>query len=168
MTLFFLTSSFLLLGGCANIDAFVVPQAFSKTQINRHLFSTATDNDLDADSPATPPAQKPLGLITFDLDDTLYPISVVVDEANAAFANAMERFGYDGIKPSDIIEAGRKIRLEMPPDEAAALSHTDIRSLSIRRVMEDITFERKLEEIADDFSTAVENLSKIVVEPARR
>lgn len=80
----------------------------------------------------------------------------------------MEKFGYEGIKPSDIIEVGRQIRKEMSPSEAASMSHTDIRSLAIRRVMEEITFKRKLEAIAEDFSTDVENLSKIVVEPARR
>jgi len=152
---------------CVNINAFVIPKAFDDRAIFQY-FSTKTKSDLEPDPFIECITQKTLGLLTFDLDDTLFPINKVIDEANAAFAKAMERFGYEDIDPSDISEAGRKIREEMPPNEAACLSHTDIRSLAIRRVMEDITFKRKLQAMAEDFSTDVENLSKIVVEPAKR
>jgi hypothetical protein len=37
-----------------------------------------------------------LGLLTFDLDDSLYPIEPVMDEANAAFCRAMNRLGFSG------------------------------------------------------------------------
>ena len=151
----------------SHINAFIAPKAFDGRFMNVKLLSQ-TENTLESGSLTDEKQKKILGLLTFDLDDTLYPISTVVDEANKAFCEAMERFGYEGIKPSDIIEVGRQIRKEMSPSEAASLSHTDVRSLAIRRVMEEITFKRKLEAMAEDFSTDVENLSKIVVEPARR
>jgi hypothetical protein len=57
--------------------------------------------------------KKRLGLVTFDLDDTLYPIAPVLDEANAAFSAAMSNFGYVDIRPSDIVETGKEIRANL-------------------------------------------------------
>lgn len=160
--------------GLVNIEAFNIPsKSFSKSihyttsTTSSRILATRAENDIESIQ-TTPTNQKTVGLITFDLDDTLFPIGVVIDEANKAFARAMERFGYEGIKPSEITEVGKIIREELPPIEAAALSHTEIRSLAIRRVMEEITFQRKLVEIAEDFSTDVENLNKIIVQSAQR
>jgi hypothetical protein len=93
-------------------------------------------------------SKKTLGLITFDLDDTLYPIAPVIEEANRAFARSMESFGYgDNIRPQDIVDTGKAIREEIAatdPDRAAVLTHTEIRQLAIRREMERITLTRKL------------------------
>ena len=114
---------------------------------------------------------KTLGLLTFDLDDTLYPIQPVLDEANAAFARAMDSFGYKGIQPSDINEASKKIRQEIAeenPEKAAVLTHTEIRKLAIRREMERITLERKLQSCADDWATPVTDLSPVVVQHAKK
>jgi len=106
--------------------------------------------------------------LTFDLDDTLYPIAPVIEEANTAFAKAMERFGYGGIQPNDIDETSKQIRAEMDPQQAAALSHTEARELAIRRRMEEVLLKRKLEETAKDWVTAVDDLSPVVVENARK
>jgi hypothetical protein len=108
---------------------------------------------------------KSLGLITFDLDDSLYPIQPVIDEANAAFARAMQRFGYadDNIKPSDIVETGRRVREEFPQ-----ATHTEIRQLAIRREMERVILQRKLKETAADWATQVEDLSPLVVNFAKK
>ena len=59
---------------------------------------------------STPTKTKTLGLLTFDLDDTLYPIQPVINEANAAFARAMESFGFPNIQPEDIDKTCRDIR----------------------------------------------------------
>jgi len=112
-------------------------------------------------------AAKRLSLLTFDLDDTLYPISPVIDEANAAFARAMERYGYEGIEPNDIDLVSKEIRSELPPGEALSLSHTEVRILAIRRQMEKVMLNRKLQEMAEDWVTAVEDLSPVVVDSAR-
>lgn len=139
-------------------------------RITTRLFTTPAQKSDTDNATSSPPSTttKTLGLITFDLDDTLYPLDKVIDEANAAFVRAMERFGYEGVKTLDIIEASKNIRQEMTPSEAVLLSHTDIRKLAIRRVMEDIVFKRRLQAMAEDFSTDVENLNKVVVELAKK
>jgi FMN phosphatase YigB (HAD superfamily) len=116
--------------------------------------------------------KKKLGLITFDLDDTLYPIAPVIEEANRAFARSMESFGYgDNIRPQDIVDIGAQIREEIAatdPVTAAVLTHTEIRRLAIRREMERITLARKLKACADDWATPVSSLSPIVVQHAKK
>jgi hypothetical protein len=117
------------------------------------------------------PKKKTLGLLTFDLDDTLYPIAPVIDEANAAFARAMARFGYQGLTPMDIVETGKLIREEIAaqnPKSAVVLTHTEIRELSIRREMENIMLAKKLKETADDWATPVSDLASIVVANAKK
>ena len=161
-------STFFLLLGCINIDAFTVHKSLKQHTFSPTTYATRADNDVEEDTSTKPSTKQSAGLITFDLDDTLYPIDKVIDEANESFAKAMERFGYKGVQPSAIREAAKQIRKEMPQSEAALLSFTQLRKLAIRRVMEDIAFNRKLDAMAEDFSTTVENLSKIVVEPARR
>ena len=115
--------------------------------------------------------KKTLGLLTFDLDDTLYPIAPVIDEANAAFARAMARFGYEGLTPMDIVETGKLIREEIAaenPKSSVVLTHTEIRELSIRREMENIMLAKKLKETADDWATPVSDLATIVVANAKK
>ena len=115
--------------------------------------------------------QKKLALLTFDLDDTLYPIEPVIDEANAAFARAMARFGYEGLTPMDIVESAKLIREEIAiddPERAAVLTHTEIRELAIRREMENIMLARKLKECADDWATPVSALADVVVAHAKK
>jgi hypothetical protein len=112
-----------------------------------------------------------LGLLTFDLDDTIYPLAPVIQEANAAFARAMERYGFPNIQPNDITVRSVQIRTEMAatdPERAATLSHTEIRKLAIRKEMELVMFERKLKECAVDWATNVESLGPAVVGSARQ
>jgi len=113
---------------------------------------------------------KKLGLLTFDLDDTLYPVAPVISEANEAFAKAMQNFGFEGIKPGDIEDTGRQLREELAienPKKAAALSHTEIRMMAIRKQMETVIFLRSLERIAEDEATSVSSLSPIIVNNAK-
>jgi hypothetical protein len=113
-------------------------------------------------------ARKTLGLLTFDLDDSLYPVEVVVEEANAAFARAMGHYGFDNIEPTSITEACKQIREELPPEEGLALTHTEVRRRAIRREMENVIYKRKLKETADDWATPVSDLSPIVKNFARK
>lgn len=139
-------------------QAFLSPAHTGLTTATRLFAGDANESD----------NSRPLVLLTFDLDDTLYPIAPVIDEANAAFAKAMERYGFDGIKPDDIDVLTKKVRQELPPEEAAALSHTEAREMAIRRQMEDVLLTRKLSETAEDWVTAVEDLSPVVVENAKK
>eukprot|EP00569_Conticribra_weissflogii_P007064 CAMPEP_0171341528 /NCGR_PEP_ID=MMETSP0878-20121228/10571_1 /TAXON_ID=67004 /ORGANISM="Thalassiosira weissflogii, Strain CCMP1336" /LENGTH=415 /DNA_ID=CAMNT_0011843807 /DNA_START=147 /DNA_END=1394 /DNA_ORIENTATION=+ len=105
-----------------------------------------------------PPKTRKLGLITFDLDDSLYPISPVLFDANKVFSRAMSNYGYD-IDPQDIVEMGKKIRQEAGPIAGTAMSHTEVRLKAIRREMEEKMFEKKLKECAEDWATEVESVT---------
>jgi hypothetical protein len=74
----------LLLGGTAN--------AFLHCSKNHRQIASTSTSTLYADTAvsdvSTEPSKsnvKSLGLLTFDLDDTLYPISQIVDDANGMF-----------------------------------------------------------------------------------
>lgn len=131
---------------------------------------TATVPDQDSSS-TKPTKTKKLSIITFDLDDTLYPVATVLSEANAAFARSMKQFGYTDIEPEDIVSTGKKIRDEMAktdPEGSATLTHTEIRRLAIRKEMEKIEYQRKLQSCADDWATQVSSLSPLVVNNAKK
>mmetsp|Transcript_4925 Transcript_4925/g.7122 ORF Transcript_4925/g.7122 Transcript_4925/m.7122 type:complete len:406 (-) Transcript_4925:282-1499(-) len=141
---------------------------FVKLAQSSGVADTATDTPI----PNTKKAKvTSLGLLTFDLDDTLYPIAEVIDAANTAFVTTMEKFGYSGLTPTDIVETGKLIREEIAaedPQAAAVLTHTEIRELAIRREMENIMLDKKLKETADDWATPVSNLADVVVAHAKK
>lgn len=148
----------------------VVGQSTSSSSSSSGSSASTTSTSTNG-STATSKPTKTLGLLTFDLDDTLYPIDKVLNEANLAFARAMNNFGFAGIQPEDIVKSARQIREEMnakDPQAAAVLTHTEIRLLAIRRAMEKITLERKLKDTADDWATPVSSLSPVVVSHARK
>ena len=127
-----------------------------------------------------------LGLLTFDLDDTLYPIAPVLDEANAAFSTAMSNFGYVDIRPSDIVETGKEIRANLGPngdDESSTAStaqvasdplrpktvnHKEIRMAAIRKEMEDFILKTKLKQTAADWATEVDSITSPVRKSAEK
>jgi hypothetical protein len=120
---------------------------------------------------SVPKGKPSLGLLTFDLDDTIYPLAPVIQEANAAFARAMERYGFPNIQSNDITKRSVQIRNEIAvtdPERAATLSHTEIRQLAIRKEMELVMFHRKLQECATDWATNVDSLGPAVVTSARK
>lgn len=141
---------------------------FVKLDQSSGVADTSTDTPI-ADTKKT--KGKSLGLLTFDLDDTLYPLADVIDAANTAFVTTMEKFGYSGLTPRDIVETGKLIREEIAaedPEAAAILTHTEIRELAIRREMENIMLDKKLKETADDWATPVSNLADVVVAHAKK
>lgn len=158
--------------GAVLAAAFVppAPQA-SRVAAVRGAQPTDTAENAEAASSATAKT-KTLGLLTFDLDDTLYPIEPVINEANAAFVRAMARYGYPDMTPEIIDETARQLREELAqtegPAAAAILSHTEIRIRAIRREMEKVILKRKLQATADDWATPVEDLSNIVSSHAKK
>jgi hypothetical protein len=142
------------------------------------LHSTTTENDTTTPSSSTPmKKKKKLGLITFDLDDTLYPIAPVLDEANTAFSTAMSNFGYVDIAPSDIVEAGKIIRSQVTEDKEGAgvdplkpatVNHKEIRLAAIRKEMEQFILRTKLKQTAADWATDVEDLTSPVKKSAEK
>jgi len=158
-----------------NIQGFISPQKNSYRVVSLVKINQSTGaTDTATESPALSEKNtkgKSLGLLTFDLDDTLYPIESVIDAANSAFAATMEKYGYSGLTPWDIVKTGILIREEIAandPQAAAVLTHTKIRELAIRREMENIMLEQKLQETADDWATPVSALADVVVAHAKK
>lgn len=120
--------------------------------------------------------KKKLGLITFDLDDTLYPIAPVLDEANTAFSTAMSNFGYVDIQPSDIVETGKEIRAQVSPIDSdvedplkpTTVNHKEIRMAAIRKEMEQFILKTKLKQTAEDWATEVDSLTSPVRKSAEK
>ena len=162
-------SLFFTLTAVARVVSFV-PNALHAVQ--RPAFRRDSSTDAETASPKTvEKSQKVLGLLTFDLDDSLYPLQPVIQEANEAFVKAMNSYGFTGIKPTDIDETARKVRAEIAktdPEGAAILTHTEVRMLAIREEMERIILERKLIQTAEDWATEVPYLADIVVRSARQ
>jgi putative hydrolase of the HAD superfamily len=151
------------------------PQALRTAAATVRLTAQPTDTAENAEAASSSSATvktKTLGLLTFDLDDTLYPIEPVINEANAAFVRAMARYGYPDMTPEGIDETARHLREEVAqtegPAAAAILSHTEIRIRAIRREMEQVILKRKLQATADDWATPVEDLSNIVSSHAKK
>lgn len=114
-----------------------------------------------------------LGLLTFDLDDTLYPIYKVEQAANEAVVKALAQYGFtsDKLQPDDIVETAKEIRREIGLKDsaaAAALTHNQVRELAIRREMEKIITAQKLQDCADDWATPIESLSPLVIANAKK
>lgn len=84
----------------------------------------------------TPGKARTLGLITFDLDDSLYPIYQVLHDANNAFVHIMADLGCSMVGPENIDAAGREIRANAGPVAGVAMTHTDVRMRAIRSEME--------------------------------
>lgn len=163
-----LSLAFVTILSTANGFSFAPSRSSRVTSLSMTATDAATDSGTQS-SPATKP--KKLAILTFDLDDTLYPVATVLDEANSAFARAMKNFGYDDIQPEDIVKTGKKIRddmAEVDPERSAALTHTEIRRLAIREEMEKKEYERKLQSCADDWATQVSSLSPLVVQNAKK
>ncbi|VEU39253.1 unnamed protein product [Pseudo-nitzschia multistriata] len=166
---------FQLITAFSGVTNAFVPRSSNHRQTHAVTISTSTlyaeTAVSDASSASSKPTVQNIGLLTFDLDDTLYPIDQVVNDANAAFVTAMERFGFEGLDAFDMVNTGKIIRDELSatdPEKAAALTHTEVRELAIRREMEKIILARKLQECADDWATPVEDLSPIVRKPAEQ
>ena len=160
-----LVSAYLLLMTAAitSVGGFVVQTSTPKIarQRSSSLFS----------STKTAAEKQTLGLLTFDLDDTLYPINKVEEEANEAFVKAMAQYGFEGLQRDDIVETAKEIRNEMniqDPQQAAVLTHNQVRELAIRREMEKATTQKKLEACAEDWATSVDSLSSLVVANAKK
>ena len=78
------------------------------------------------------PTHNQLDLLTFDLDDTLFPIGPVVAEANDAMILRLQTFGYTDANNDEIIAASKRIRTELR-EAGGALTYTELRKQSIRR-----------------------------------
>lgn len=139
----------------------------SKSSLSRRLATASATVESSSPSTAAPSETKTLGLLTFDLDDSLYPIEPVLHDANEIFVQTMANYGYN-LEPNDIVEAGKRIREEAGPIAGKAMSHTEVRLEAIRREMERKMLEKKLQECADDWATEVESLTSPIRNSAEK
>ncbi|KAL7534736.1 hypothetical protein ACHAXR_006050 [Thalassiosira sp. AJA248-18] len=79
-----------------------------------------------------------LHLLTFDLDDTIFPIGPAVADANAAQLQALIKYGYNNASNEEIIAASKQIRTELR-EAGNVITYTDLRKQSIRREIERLT-----------------------------
>ena len=70
------------LGSISTTEAFA-PVWRLQTHSTTKIFSQAQADT--STTSETKPKVQPLGLLTFDLDDTLFPIATVVEEANGTY-----------------------------------------------------------------------------------
>lgn len=77
---------------------------------------------------------KELHLLTFDLDDTIFPITPVVQDANSAMIQYLQEIGYDNANNDEIISASKEIRRELR-ERGEEITYTELRKQSIRREM---------------------------------
>ena len=79
----------------------------SASSVSSLRFSSAVAQTPVVENTAQQVATKPLGLITFDLDDSLYAIQPVLEDANQVFVEKMGHYGYE-ITQAEINEAGKR------------------------------------------------------------
>lgn len=161
-----------ILRGSPRAGAFSLRKPSSAHRPPSSLASAALEapaGDAAPSAAAIPPRRShALGLLTFDLDDSLYPIAPVLHDANRVFSETMRHYGYEDVRAEDIVEAGKEIRREAGPVAGAALSHTEVRLLAIRRELERAMLAQKLRECAEDWATEVGSLAAPVRESAAR
>ena len=86
---------------------------------------------------------KDLHLLTFDLDDTVFPITPVVQDANSMMIRALNSFGYEA-NNDEIIAASKRIRRELR-ERGEEITYTTLRKKSIRCEMERVCSTRNVD-----------------------
>ena len=87
--------------------------------------------------------KKNVGLITFDLDDTLFPIGPVVQDANIAMFESMAKFGYEDATEEGYLLACKDIRKERyQPGCLNPITYSELRKQGIQKELERCRRER--------------------------
>ena len=86
-------------------------------------------------STCTSSSRPTLALLTFDLDDTLFPCGPVVAEANEAMIASIVGHGYPSITNEDVLSATKAIRNELRKTETP-ITYTNLRIAAIQSQLE--------------------------------
>lgn len=76
--------------------------------------------------------RRPSLLLTFDLDDTLFPVVPAVRDANVAMFESLSTFGYGDATEDGYLEACREIRRE---SGGVPMTYSELRRSALRREM---------------------------------
>ena len=83
-------------------------------------------------STSTSTSIKSANLITFDLDDTIFPVGPVVQDANEALITHLtDECGYDTITQESLIASTKKIRTELKNNDNKVITYTELRQRAI-------------------------------------
>jgi FMN phosphatase YigB (HAD superfamily) len=80
----------------------------------------------------TPPSKPTLALLTFDLDDTLFPVAQVVEDANTAMIRAFWDAGYTEATNDRIVQHTKMIRRK----QRKLMTYTQLRKRAIQTELE--------------------------------
>ena len=80
----------------------------------------------------TPPSKPTLALLTFDLDDTLFPVAQVVEDANTAMIQAFWDAGYTDATNDRIVQHTKMIRRK----QRKQMTYTQLRKRAIQIELE--------------------------------
>jgi len=108
------------------VEAFVVTGSQKSSSSTRMLSAAATSTQ--AETEITPR----LALLTFDLDDTLFPIGPVIQDANNAMIRAMHRLGYTKSTNKNILKHTTAIRKSIKHP----ITYTSLRMRAIQAELE--------------------------------
>ena len=84
---------------------------------------------------STSTSRPTLALLTFDLDDTLFPCGPVVAEANEAMIASIVAHGYPSVTNEDVLSATKVIRNELRKTDTL-ITYTDLRIAAIQSQLE--------------------------------
>lgn len=84
---------------------------------------------------STSTSRPTLALLTFDLDDTLFPCGPVVAEANEAMIASIVAHGYPSVTNEDVLSATKAIRNELRKTDTL-ITYTDLRIAAIQSQLE--------------------------------
>lgn len=110
-------------------------------QISLPMTTSSSSSDSDKNE-NTSTRKKMLGIITFDLDDTLFPIGPVVRDANdAMFSTLIEKYGFRDISEDQYLQACKTIRKELYnlPQEKK-ITYTELRKRAVSIIVQQSEF----------------------------
>jgi len=131
-----ITAISLSLSTVESVSGFIgKPRAFLPLRSRLHRKPTFTLVDSCHDGTEHNNCNYELHLLTFDLDDTIFPIDPVIHDANSVMIQTLHSLGFHGACNNEIISASKQIRheLRMSGNE---ITYTELRKRSIQREIE--------------------------------
>ena len=134
MTINWCRRSFLLAGAAVVASSFTSPRPKSSLVHGSFLALRHSTSSSSGDL-----------FLSFDLDDTLFPIDVAVEDANAALVRTLCELGYGEVDNEEMIRHSKSIRNELRARKEV-ITYTELRKLSIQREICRVTNNRAFDD----------------------
>mmetsp|Transcript_26950 Transcript_26950/g.39906 ORF Transcript_26950/g.39906 Transcript_26950/m.39906 type:complete len:342 (-) Transcript_26950:239-1264(-) len=105
--------------------------AFAPSSVKNNFSVYASSKQLELQRPSCPTALE-ANLITFDLDDTIFPVGPVVNDANVALINHLAGLGCFTTTQETFLKSTKLIRTSL----SSPITYTELRQRAIRMEME--------------------------------